>query len=559
MSINVYTVKELQQAIDDKVELIILNEGIYELKEPIIIENMANLKIMAKGSVVISGASKSMIKESYPNSIFVNNERRYKSSAYKVTASAWSRCEREDFEFHNPIEDYDNRKIYAGFLTTHLELFNEAPENLEFIFNVGWTQNMANGLLSEKLNDKVYLGLDYLQFSTLQKKRVTRVGAPTELRNVKSALVEGTFYHDKTNGTIDYKPTPEELTNGYEILYPTLENLVIIKNCKNVSFQNITFSYTTWKYPSQHGFCETQATTYSNLEHIQNNKDRYLIPEATVQISYSDDVSFINCEFSHLGATGIHIGRGCKNNKILDSKIYDIGGTAIVVSAFEEHDAHPENDEEINYKTLIKNNEIHDIGTLYNGACGILAGYVRNIMIYDNLIYNIAYTGISVGWGWGMVDPIGHLTFNSSVKIPYTKPTIMENNHIKGNEIHHIMTQMHDGAGIYTLSNQDGSVIENNYIHDNGDNQGEPIEGIYVKKSYLLGVTTKWGKLSKRKGFPGGIYLDECSSGFTVKNNRIENVACNYYYHDTGAPGIFETNSFDVERLDNPIISYDDI
>ena len=58
MSINVYTVKELQQAIDDKVELIILNEGIYELTEPIIIENMANLKIMAKGSVVISVASK---------------------------------------------------------------------------------------------------------------------------------------------------------------------------------------------------------------------------------------------------------------------------------------------------------------------------------------------------------------------------------------------------------------------------------------------------------------------------------------------------------------------
>ena len=41
------------------------------------------------------------------------------------------------------------------------------------------------------------------------------------------------------------------------------------------------------------------------------------------------------------------------------------------------------------------------------------------------------------------------------------------------------------------------------------------------------------GKISKRKGYPGGIYLDECSAGITVRNNRIENVACDYYYHDT--------------------------
>jgi hypothetical protein len=117
------------------------------------------------------------------------------------------------------------------------------------------------------------------------------------------------------------------------------------------------------------------------------------------------------------------------------------------------------------------------------------------------------------------------------------------------------MTVMHDGAAVYTLSNQDGSYIEDNYIHDNGGANDEPIEKIYRKRSYITKGTTKWGHLSKRKGFPGGIYLDECSAGFTVRNNKIKNVAVNYYYHDTGVPGIFEANSFDIEVLDNPIIS----
>ncbi|HXK72037.1 MAG TPA: right-handed parallel beta-helix repeat-containing protein [Clostridia bacterium] len=557
MYTEVSSIEMLRKAIEEKKEFIRINEGFYEIDEPLILDNVNNLKIVGNGNVVISGAKKIMNKSTYPNSLFVNNIRRFKSSAYKVEASAWNRCEREDFIFHKSVEKYDSRDIFSGFLTDHIELYKEKPENIEFVFNVGWTQNMANGKSSEKNGDKVLINLDYNQFKLLQTKNVTRVGAPTELKNLKYALKKATFYHDKNEGKIEYIPTDDEVKNGYEVMYPVAEQLVILKNCKNICFENITFSHTTWEYPSKKGFCEMQSTIYKNLNEGLDSTKRE-IPVSAVDISYSTEVTFNKCEFSHLGATGIYLGRGCKNSKIIDSKIFDIAGCGIIVGGFEVRDAHPDDEDSINYKTLIENNKIFDIGVLYSGACGILAGYVNSIKIYNNLIYNIAYTGISLGWGWGTIDPIAHLIFNSSVKEPFTKPTILKNNHVKGNEIHHIMTSMHDGAGIYTLSNQDGTIIEDNYIHDNGNNEDEPVKKIYIKKSYLLGVTTKWGKISKRKGYPGGIYLDECSAGITVRNNRIENVACDYYYHDTGVPGIFETNKFDVEPLDNPILSFDE-
>ncbi|MFA5340514.1 MAG: right-handed parallel beta-helix repeat-containing protein [Clostridia bacterium] len=524
------------------------------MDEPLVVYEKNNLVLKGEGNVIISGASKILKEDNYPNSIFVNGVRRNKTSAYKVESSAWNRCEREDFIFHNPSEILEDRTIYNGFLTTHKELLYENPENIEYYFTVGWNQNIANGHLTKLENDKIYIELEQSQFNILQKKGL-RVGAPTEIRNIKSALQEGTFYHDKSTSAIEYLPTENEIKTGYEILYPVIETLLRISNSKNIKISNISFRFTTWEYPSKNGLSEIQSTTYDS---VHNSSDEiFTVPKAAVFVAYSEDVKFEGCEFSNLGGTGIHIGRGCKNNSIINSKLYDIAGGAVIVGNFEDKDAHPNDYIHMNFNTRIENNVIHDIGVLYNGACGILAGYVNSIKIYNNLLYNIAYTGISVGWGWGRPDPFANLIFNSNINSPNSNPTILKNNHIRGNEIHHIMQQMHDGAGIYTLSNQDGSVIEDNYIHDNSDAFDEPITKIYVKKAYLLGVTTKYGRLSKRKGFPGGIYLDECSSGITVRNNRIENVAVNYFYHDTGVPGIFESNFFDVEKLDNPILSYD--
>ena len=70
------------------------------------------------------------------------------------------------------------------------------------------------------------------------------------------------------------------------------------------------------------------------------------------------------------------------------------------------------------------------------------------MQIEHNYVYNVPYTGISVGYGWT------------------DEENAMKNNIIANNEIRRAMAILTDGAGIYTLSKQPGTIIKENYIHD---------------------------------------------------------------------------------------------
>ena len=125
MSIRVSSTEQLLEALRNKNSEINLNEGVYNLDKPLLIANSENILLKGEGDVIISGASKILNKGEYPNSIFVNGKRRNKASSYKVQASAWNRCDRDDFTFSNPAEEYEDRTIYNGFLTNHKELLDE--------------------------------------------------------------------------------------------------------------------------------------------------------------------------------------------------------------------------------------------------------------------------------------------------------------------------------------------------------------------------------------------------------------------------------------------------
>ena len=47
---------------------------------------------------------------------------------------------------------------------------------------------------------------------------------------------------------------------------------------------------------------------------------------------------------------------------------------------------------------------IHNVGHEFPGNCGITAFYSRGLRLLHNEIYDIPYTGISVGWGWNFAQ-----------------------------------------------------------------------------------------------------------------------------------------------------------
>jgi hypothetical protein len=139
------------------------------------------------------------------------------------------------------------------------------------------------------------------------------------------------------------------------------------------------------------------------------------------------------------------------------------------------------------------------VTTEFQGGTGIAAGYPKQIDIEHNEVAYTNYTAISVGYGW-----------TSSVNA-------MATNKINNNDIHHAVQVLADGAGIYTLSNQNpSSQMQYNYLHD-----------------YQTSQWADYGSL--------GIYLDEQTSGYTIAHNAMVNAPSGVAQNQAGQNTITDT------------------
>jgi hypothetical protein len=175
-----------------------------------------------------------------------------------------------------------------------------------------------------------------------------------------------------------------------------------------------------------------------------------------------------------------------QNSSIVGNVFRDISGTAIRIGELLGGFSNPADFRWIVKDNVVDSNYITEVAAEYHGCVGILVGWTEHTEVTHNVIHNLPYTGISVGWGWT------------------DRATVLKNNKIQHNHIYDVMKMLNDGAGIYTLSRQDGTEIFENYIHD-------VREGL-----------NPYYKVENR-----GIYLDNGSSFITVEHNVIQNVPGN--------------------------------
>ncbi|MES2240730.1 MAG: L-rhamnose mutarotase [Bacteroidota bacterium] len=323
------------------------------------------------------------------------------------------------------------------------------------------------------------------------------------LNNGISMLNEaGEWYLDRKNRKIYYIPRKGETMASAKVTAPVLENLVEIKGTidspvHDVKFKGISFQYSNWLRPSQQGHVPLQAGMYlldayklkvpgtpnqSNLE----NQAWVGRPRAAVEVNFANNTAFEGCTFEHLSSTGLDFNKGTNNNRIQGNVFKDIGGNGMALGVFSEEpfEAHlplqVKDDREVCSNELVADNVITNVANEDWGCLGIAAGFVKNLTIEHNEISDVAYSGISMGWGWTHTD------------------NVMRNNKIIGNKIHHYAKHLHDVAGIYTLSSQPESRIEENYID-------KVYLSPYAHDPFL------WLYL----------YTDEGSQNFTIKNNWL--------------------------------------
>jgi hypothetical protein len=323
------------------------------------------------------------------------------------------------------------------------------------------------------------------------------------LTNALSMLDEpGEWYLDRKRGKVYYYPRKDENMTSAIVTVPVLENLVQIKGTidtpvHDFKFKGISFEYSNWLRPSQQGHVPLQAGMYlldayklkipgtPNQASLENQAwvGR---PRAAVEVNYAANTVFEGCCFEHLSSTGLDFNKGTNHNRIQGNLFKDIGGSAINLGVFSEEafEAHlpynPKDEREVCSDELVADNVITNVANEDWGTLGISAGFVKNCTIEHNEISDVAYSGISLGWGWN------------------PSPNVMRNNKIIGNKIHHYAKHLHDVSGIYTLSAQPDSRIEENYI-----------DSVYL--SPYAHDPFLWLYL----------YTDEGSSYFTIKNNWI--------------------------------------
>ncbi|MBQ9200854.1 MAG: right-handed parallel beta-helix repeat-containing protein [Bacteroidales bacterium] len=310
----------------------------------------------------------------------------------------------------------------------------------------------------------------------------------------------GEWYYDEHSGRLYYYASAGQDMNMAECVVPVLENLIRVEGSldapvENIVFEDLNFRHSTWLRPSLQGYVPLQAGMYlldayklqepgTPLKENLENQAWIGRQPAAVSLRGARNVSFTDCRFSLLGASGLDYVEGCSDSRVYACKFSHIAGSGLVAGKFSDPgvETHlpyqPQDLREVCSNLHITENEVFDCASEYWGCVGIIAGYVRDFLIEHNEVFELPYSGISVGWGW------------------IRTANVMRDNRILANDVHHFGRHNYSCGGIYTLSAQTGTVIAENYIHDiyHPDYVHDTTQGHYI-------------------------YLDEASSWMTIRDN----------------------------------------
>lgn len=383
------------------------------------------------------------------------------------------------------------------------------PEEIEFCYEYIWCHTRCKVKEIKRHGEYAEIVMQQPFFTLAHAKEGVQIKYPVTIENSLAFLKEaGQWYFDRQQKTLYYKPRPGERMEEVEVIVPGVETLLDLRGTldhpvRHIRFEGLTFAHATWLQPSRTGLVDVQSNFAITPNRplfarqdawgpgcIATLHDEGVKSPANVVCHSAEFIRFDHCVFTHLGGAGIDLEYGARHNAITRCAFHDISGSAIQAGDVQRNDHHPEDPRQVVKNNVISRNRIHHVAVEYKGGVGVFAGYTDGTVIEHNEIFNLPYSGISVGWGWGETDAAGGAW---AQPFSYDLPTPSGNNRVKANHIHHVLLELDDGGAIYTLGDMPGTVISENQIHDN-------------------------------VGMPGGIYLDAGSAHIEVAHNVIYQV-----------------------------------
>ncbi|NNM87355.1 MAG: right-handed parallel beta-helix repeat-containing protein [Phycisphaerae bacterium] len=296
--------------------------------------------------------------------------------------------------------------------------------------------------------------------------------------NVREALNKpGQWYFDRPEKKILYKPMPGQSHQEFSAVVPIVRRLFDLRGA-----------------PEDHAYVEHVTIKEVRLEHsacavsrvnLANDGQSSTVGfESAIFGQGVKNVNIVDCEIAHGGEHAIRFMGATEGVTVQRCHIHDMGGGGVYLGldcSIQDYFRLPL---EVRFtgQCVVDNNFIHDSGKLSPQACGIWIGHSGDNRISHNVIANLYYTGISVGWCWNTA--------------PMPSPAVR--NLVEYNRIYNLSNGvLSDGGGIYLLGVSPGTMVRNNWISD------------------LVPYTRYFN----------GLYLDNGASDIRAENNVVENVA----------------------------------
>ncbi|WP_327003820.1 RICIN domain-containing protein [Dactylosporangium sp. NBC_01737] len=327
---------------------------------------------------------------------------------------------------------------------------------------------------------------------------------PMYLVNAREFLdAAGEWYLDTAAGALYYKPLSGQNMATADVQLPRLESLLRVGGtyaspAHHLSFAGLQFSNTSWLQPSgNQGYADQQTGAYaygtwnrpadaltscqSGCQLFEATRPAWRQMPAAVQVSAANTISFTGNRYTNLGQVGLGIGNdanahgtgvglGARDVTVTGNTFEYMSAGAVIVGGVQADAHHPSDSRMTNSNINVSNNVVHDVATEYRSHVGLLMTYTAGSTMAHNELYNLPYSGIALGYGWGANDAGGSQDYIDrglyNYQPRYTTATVAANNRVTANYVHDVVQQMTDAGAFYHLSASPGTTVNENYFRN---------------------------------------------------------------------------------------------
>jgi hypothetical protein len=291
----------------------------------------------------------------------------------------------------------------------------------------------------------------------------------TRFENALQFLDEaGEWYLDRASGYLYYWPFFKEDLSAAAVELPVLETLVDIRGTATqpvtkLRFSGLTFTGATWTEPSgPDGYVADQGGFHLiGTDHTPNytghDNLNWTRTPGNISVRFGTDLQFDRNTFANLGAVGLDFVVGGQRNRVTSNIFRDISSAAVQIGGVGLDDARPPAANFIARDNTLSNNHIYRAGRDYVDAAGVMIGYAQRTSILHNTIIDVPWSGVSIGWGWGLLDSPSFPGLGAAIAGMwgnFDTPTVLRETKVVANRIENYVNVVWDGGAVYTVGGQ---------------------------------------------------------------------------------------------------------